>query len=36
LFLLARFFIGGRNMLQKREQLPLWYDGAREGKRVDV
>ncbi|MFM8698359.1 MAG: glycosyltransferase [Phycisphaerales bacterium] len=36
LCLTAMFFAGYRRPLQSRERLGFWYDGAREGKPVDV
>ena len=30
------FFVGYRKPLRRREQLGFWYDGAREGKPLDV
>ena len=34
--LTAMFFAGYRRPLRSRERLGFWYDGAREGKQVDV
>jgi hypothetical protein len=34
--LTAMFFAGYRRPLRSRARLGFWYDGAREGKPVDV
>ncbi|MCE9619601.1 MAG: glycosyltransferase [Planctomycetes bacterium] len=33
---IAKLAFGKRKKLQNREKLPLWYDGTREGKPLDV
>jgi hypothetical protein len=34
--LTALFFAGYRRPLRSRDRLGFWYDGAREGRAVDV